>query len=64
MMECTGCGGSVSLGDLFGEPGGGAPLLGALKVIKQRLWGRASLFMGAQLGNMEWALLPGTLRDG
>jgi len=25
------------------------------------LWGRASLFMGAQLGNLEWAHLPGTL---
>jgi hypothetical protein len=32
-------------------------------VVKIGLWGRASLFMGAQLGNLEWALLPGTLRD-
>jgi len=31
-------------------------------VMKGRLWGRASLFMAAQLGNLEWARLPGTLR--
>ena len=42
----------------------GAPLLGALKVIKGRLWGWSSLFIGAQLGNLEWAHLPGTLRYG
>jgi hypothetical protein len=29
-----------------------------------RLWRPASLFMGAQLGNLEWARLLGTLRDG
>ena len=33
-------------------------------VMKGRLWGRASLFMGAQLGSLEWACLLGTLRDG
>ena len=43
------------------EPGGGAPLLGSLKVMKGRIWGWAFRFMGAQLGNMEWAHLPGTL---
>ena len=43
---------------------GRAPLLGTLGVLKERVWGRASLFMGAQLGNLEWACLPGTLRDG
>jgi len=32
--------------------------------MKERLWQWASLFMGAQLGNLEWAHLPGTLRDG
>jgi len=42
----------------------GAPLLRALKVMKGRLWGRAFLLMGAQLGNLEWAYLPGTLRCG
>jgi len=42
----------------------GAPLLGALKVIKGRLWGWASLFMGAQLGNLEWVHLLGTSRYG
>ena len=41
----------------------GAPLLGALKVMKGRLWGWASLFMGAQLGNLEWAHLLGTLSN-
>ena len=45
------------MGALLGEPGGGAPLLEALKVMKGRLWGWASLFMGAQLGNLElWSL--------
>jgi len=42
---------------------GGAPLLEALKVMKERHWGWASVFLGAQLGNLEWAL-PGTLRYG
>ena len=27
--------------------------------MKGRLWGRASPFMGAQLGNLEWAFLLG-----
>ena len=50
------------MGAMLGEPGGRAPLLGALKVMKGRLWGRASLIMGAQLGKPEWAHLSGTLR--
>jgi len=33
-------------------------------VMKIRLWGQASLFMVAEFGNLEWACLPGTLRDG
>jgi hypothetical protein len=32
--------------------------------MKGRLWGWASLFMEARLGNLEWACLPGILRDG
>ena len=52
------------MGVLLGEPGRGGPLLGALKVTKGRLWEWASLFMGAPLGNLEWAYLPGTLRYG
>jgi len=52
------------MGSILGEPEERAPLLGALKVMKGRVWGRASLFMGAQLGNMKWAPLPGTLRYG
>ena len=35
------------------EPGGGVPLLGALKVMKGRFCGWSSLLMGAQLGNLE-----------
>jgi len=33
-------------------------------VMNRRLWSQAFLFMGAQLGNLEWARLLGTLRDG
>jgi len=39
-------------------------LLRALKFMKGRLWGWASLCMGAQLGNLEWVPLPGTLKYG
>jgi hypothetical protein len=42
-------------GSSFGEPGREAPFTGPLKVMKGRLWGWASLLMGAQLGNLEWA---------
>jgi len=52
------------MGALLGEPGEEAPLLGALKVMKGRFWGWASLFMGAQLGKLECAHLPGALRYG
>jgi hypothetical protein len=48
----SGNGASLSMGALSGEPGEGAPLLGALKVMKGSLWGWASLLMGAQLGNL------------
>jgi len=41
----------------------GALLVGTMKVTKRRFCGRESLFMGEQLGNLEWAHLPGTLRD-
>jgi len=33
-------------------------------VMKGRLWGQTSLFMGAQLGNLEWNRLPETLTNG
>ena len=52
------------MGALLEEPGRGASLLGPLKFMKGRLRGWASLFMGAQLGKLEWAHLPGTLRYG
>jgi len=35
------------MGDLLGEPGDGAPLLGALKIMKGRLWGWSSLHGGS-----------------
>jgi hypothetical protein len=40
------------------------PLYWVPWLMKGRLCGRASLFMRAQLGNLEWARLPETLRDG
>jgi hypothetical protein len=52
------------MGALLWEPEGEAPLLGALKVMKGRLWGQESLFMGAQFGNLEWVHQLGTLRYG
>jgi hypothetical protein len=64
LTEGSDCGSSLSMGAMLGEPEGGAPLLGALKVMKGRLWGWASLFMGVQLGYLEWAHLPGTLKYG
>jgi len=33
-------------------------------VMKGRLWGKASIFKGARLGNLEWPRLLETLRDG
>jgi hypothetical protein len=64
LREVSGYGTSLSMGAPLGEPGVGAPLLGALKVMKGRMWGRASLFGGAQLGNLERVNLPRTLRYG
>ena len=52
------------MGAVLGEPGGGAPLLGSLKGMKGRLWGWASLIIGAQLSNLDWAHLLGTLGYG
>jgi hypothetical protein len=43
---------------------GGGPSIEALKVMKGRPWGRASLFMEAQLGKLKRALLPETLGYG
>jgi hypothetical protein len=42
----------------------GTLLYWGLWVMKGRLWGWAFLFMGAQLGNLEWSCLLSTLRDG
>ena len=56
-------GGFLSEEAQCGGPPGRAPLLGTLGYERKAL-GRASLFMGAQLGNLEWARLLETLRDG
>jgi hypothetical protein len=52
---------SLSMGALLGEPGGGSFTRGP-ESTKGRIWGQASLFLGAQLGSLEWACLQGTLR--
>jgi len=52
------------MGALLGEPGEGGAFAGVLEVMKGRLWGWASLLMGAQLGNLLWAPIPGTLKYG
>jgi hypothetical protein len=36
----------------------GGTFLGALKVMKGRYWRPEPLFMGTQLGDLEWAHLP------
>ena len=64
LKESVGYGAYPSMGVLLREPGGEAPLLGPLKVMERRLWGRASVFMGAQLGKLESYHLPGNLRYG
>jgi len=43
---------------------GGGSFSKGPKVYERKALGWASLFMGALLGNMEWAHLPGTLRCG
>jgi hypothetical protein len=55
----------VTLGALLGEPGGGAPVLGAPKIMKGMLWEWAmgnSLHGGS--GNLEWAPVPRTSGEG
>ena len=56
--------GHVSLKRLTAEGLMGGLLYWVHWVMKGRLWGWASLFMGAEMGNLEWACLLGTLRDG
>ena len=41
------------MGVLLGEPGWGAPLLRAVKIMKGRLWRWASLSIGPPLGTLE-----------
>ena len=55
--------GRLSLKSLTAEGLEGGLLYWVPWVMKRRLWGWASLFTGAQLGNLELACLPGTLRD-
>jgi len=56
--------GHLSLKRLTAEGREGGLLYWVTWVMKRSLWGQASLFMGAQLGNLEWARLLETLRDG
>jgi len=56
--------GCVSLKRLTVEGLQGELLYWGPWVMNGWLWRRASRFMGAQLGNLEWAHLLGTLRDG
>jgi len=44
---------SLSTGALLEEQEGGHLFWGTLQIMKGRLWIWASLFMGAQLGNLE-----------
>jgi hypothetical protein len=53
------------MGALLGKPGGGGGSFSrGPGGYKRKAMGLASLFMGAQLGKLEWAHLPGTLRYG
>jgi len=56
--------GCLSLKRLTVEGIEGGILYWVTWVMKGRLWGWASLFMWDHLGNLDWARLPGTLRDG
>jgi len=64
LKEGSGNGASLSVEALSGEPGGGLLYWGPRTICKGRLWKQAFLFIGAPLGNLEYAHLPGTLRDG
>ena len=46
------------------EPGGGTPLLGALKDRLKRLWRQASISIGSPLGNLGGGSSTGSLRGG
>jgi hypothetical protein len=56
--------GRLSLKRLAAEGLDGGLLYWEPWVMKGMLWRPASLFMRAQLGNLEWAPLLGTLIDG
>jgi len=49
------------MGALLGEPGGGLLARGP-EGYERKALGMGIPFMGAQLGNLEWAHLAGTLR--
>ena len=55
--------GALEMGRVSEEAHWGGLVYWGPWVTKGRLWGWASLFMGTQLGNLEWAHLPETLRD-
>jgi len=56
-------GGHLSVEAQCGGYRGKTPLLGTLGYERKALE-MVSLFIGAQLGNLEWARLLGTLREG
>ena len=59
----SGGGASLSVGALRREPGGRALLLGALEDRKTRLWRRASISIGAPLGNLEGGSSTGDFKS-
>jgi hypothetical protein len=46
-----------------GGPLGRAPLLGTMEDMLKRFWIRASLSIGAPVGNLEGIRLPGLMRE-
>jgi hypothetical protein len=54
-------GASLFVGALLEEPGGGLFYWGSRRIFKERLWRRASLLMGAPLGNVEGGLFTRAL---
>ena len=50
----------LSMGTLWGEPGGGILYWGPWRLCRGRLWWRASLSIGAPLGNLEGGSCTGS----
>jgi len=54
---------TLSMGALLGKPGGESFVRGP-EGYEMKALGMSFFFMGAQLGHLEWAPLPGSLRCG